>query len=149
MELRDQNKNLEESLSSMDEEVAKLKLQVKKNNKVKENSKKASEKAVAAVDAALTWRDRMKQANKQLQNNDKDVEEDVSPRTLEKREQHQKFQEVVLSQLYGSMAPVGGYSKIMKMQKHIDLVVEGLWYLYDGQFRQSMTTLVKKSLKEE
>jgi regulator of replication initiation timing len=53
-ELRDQNKNPEESLSSMDEEVAKLKLQVKKNNKVKENSKRASEKAVTAVDAALT-----------------------------------------------------------------------------------------------
>jgi chromosome segregation ATPase len=105
VELRDQNKNLEESLSSMDEEVAKLKLQVKKNYKVKENSKKASEKAVAAVDAALTWRDQMKQANKQLKNNDKDVEEHVSPRTLEKRERHQKFQEVVLSQLCGSMAP--------------------------------------------
>jgi hypothetical protein len=80
-DLRDQNKNLEESLSSMDEEVAKLKLQVKKNNKVKANSKKASEKAVAAVEAALTWRDRMKQADKHLRNNDNDIEEDVSPRT--------------------------------------------------------------------
>jgi hypothetical protein len=132
----------------MDEEVAKLKLQVKKNYKVKENSKKASEKAVAAVDAALRWRDWMKQANKQLKNNDKDVEEHVSPRTLHDRERGQKFQEVVLSQLCGSMAPDHGYSK-MKMQKHINLIVEGLWYLYDGQFQQSMTTLVKKSLKEE
>jgi hypothetical protein len=147
-DLRDQNKNLEESLSSMDKEVAKLKLQVKKNNKVKANSKKASEKAVAAVEAALTWRDRMKQADKHLRNNDNDMEEDVSPRTRTARERGQKFQEVVLSQLCGSMAPDSGYSK-MKMQKRIDLVVEGLWYLYDGQFRQSMTTLVKKSLKEE
>jgi hypothetical protein len=132
-DLRDQNKNLEESLSSMDEEVAKLKLQVKKNNKVKANSKKASEKAVAAVEANLTWRDWMKQANKHLRNNDNDIEEDVSPRTQNARERGQKFQEVVLSQLCGSMAPDSGYSK-MKMQKHIDLVVEGLWYLYDGQF---------------
>jgi chromosome segregation ATPase len=132
-DLRDQNKNLEESLSSMDEEVAKLKLQVKKNNKVKANSKKASEKAVAAVEATLTWRDRMKQADKHLRNNDNDIEEDVSPRTWNARERGQKFQEVVLSQLCGSMAPDSGYSK-MKMQKRIDLVVEGLWYLYDGQF---------------
>jgi hypothetical protein len=148
VELRDQNKNLEESLSSILEEVAELKLKVKKNYKVKKNSKKASEKAMAAVDAALTWRDQMKQADKQLKNNNKNDVEHVSPRTLETREWHWKFQEVVLSQHCGSMALDGGYSK-MKMQKHIDLVVEGLWYLYDGQFRQSMTTLVKKSLKEE
>jgi DNA repair exonuclease SbcCD ATPase subunit len=64
VELRDQNKNLEEDLSSMDEEVAKLKAQVKKNYRVKKNSKKASEAAMAAVDAVMTWRDWMKQANK-------------------------------------------------------------------------------------
>jgi hypothetical protein len=46
------------------------------------------------------------------------------------------------------MAPGAGYSK-MKMQKCTDFVVEGLWYLYDGQFRHLITTLVKKSLKEE
>ena len=74
-----------------------LKAKVKRNYIVKKRSKEASEAAVAAVSAALTWRDQMKQADKQLINNDNDAVEHVSPNTLKKRERHRKFQELVLA----------------------------------------------------